>query len=261
MCVPTDRACQAARAPSEPRRAARIGGEHCTACASVRLSVFATCPLSLSLSHTRFRGLGVSTLHELNLWPRESTFKSRSAIERGRLKFASLQVRVHVAKTLLISASLGVPAVALGEWLDAELVEAAAAAAAEAPPPLPPPPTGLPAYSAAAAISADVDVFEVAAAATAAAAAAAAAAEEVDEAAFRLAAPLTGGNAGAVATVTAGAEEGSILISEVGMSCGGGGDDCSRDSGLCCLSRTFQWKGSLGERSMLRRPHDRRRHC
>ena len=105
----------------------------------------------------------------------------------------------------------------MGEWLDAELVEAAAAGAG-APPPLPPPPTGLPAYSAAAAISADVDVFEVAAAATAAAAAAAAAAEEVDEVAFRLAAPLTGGNAGAVATVTAGAEEGSILISEVGMS-------------------------------------------
>ena len=121
------------------------------------------------------------------------------------------------------------------------------------PPPLPPPPTGLPAYSAAAAISADVELLEEAAA-TAAAAAAAAAAED-EEGAFRLAAPLTGGNAlGVVAnveTVAVMAAEGSILISEVGMSrgCGCGGEPL--DSGLCSLRRSFQWKGSFGDRSIL----------
>ena len=122
------------------------------------------------------------------------------------------------------------------------------------PPPLPPPPlpTGLPAYSAAAAINADVDVFEEAAAT--AAAAAASAAEDADEGAFRLAAPLTcpgntGVDAANVAIVAVAAAEGSILISEVGMSWGGGGD--LLDSGLCSLRRTFQWNGSLGDRSIL----------
>ena len=130
------------------------------------------------------------------------------------------------------------------------------------PPPPPPPPTGLPAYSAAPAINADVDVLEEAAATAAAAAAAAAAEEEVDEGAFRLAAPLTCGNAdGVVDTVAtvavAAAAEGSILISEVGMSCAcacGGGDLLG--SGLCSLRRSFQWNGSLGDRSILRHdPH------
>ena len=122
------------------------------------------------------------------------------------------------------------------------------------PPPLPPPPTGLPAYSAAAAISADVELLEEAAVAVAGAAAAAE--EDVDEeGASRLAAPLTGGNAlGVVAnveTVAVMAAEGSILISEVGMSrgCGCGGEPL--DSGLCSLRRSFQWKGSFGDRSIL----------
>ena len=124
------------------------------------------------------------------------------------------------------------------------------------PPPLPPPPTGLPAYIAAAAINADVDVLEEAAATAAAAAAAAAAEEEVDEGAFRLAAPLTCGNAAGVvdtvATVAvAAAAEGSILISEVGMSCGCGCVGDLLDSGLCSLRRSFQWNGSLGDRSIL----------
>ena len=118
-------------------------------------------------------------------------------------------------------------------------------------PPPPPPPTGLPAYIAAAAINADVDVLEEAAATAAAAAAAAAADEEVVEVegAFRLAAPLTW----VVATIgiVAAAAEGSILISEVGMStgCGGGGD--LLDSGLGSLRRSFQWNGSFGDRSIL----------
>ena len=135
------------------------------------------------------------------------------------------------------------------------------------PPTLPPtpPPTGLPAYSAAAAISADVEVLEEAAATAAAAAAAAAADDEVDEdGAFRLAAPLTCGKAAAGAAATAEAAEvtmvaaGSILISEVGMSwgcCASGGGDLL-DSGLCSLRRSFQWNGSLGDRSILRHdPH------
>ena len=152
------------------------------------------------------------------------------------------------------------PAPEWGEWLEAELVVGAAGGAPPPPlpppPPTPPPPTGLPAYSAAAAINADVDVLEEAAATAAAAAAAAAAEEEVDEGAFRLAAPLTCGNAaGVVATVAtvavAAAAEGSILISEVGMSCGCGCVGDLLDSGLCSLRRSFQWNGSFGDRSIL----------